>query len=98
MKAPLPPDEKQRLATLQEYAVLDTPAEEIFDDLTELAAHICEAPIALITFIDEKRQAQIKGGLGTIRNDARYRPLRPYHWSKGDVNCVRPDPRCPLRG
>ena len=56
MKAPLPPDETQRLETLQQYAVLDTPAEMVFDDLTELAAHICEAPIALISLIDEKRQ------------------------------------------
>lgn len=56
MKASLPPDEAQRLAALREYAVLDTPAEASFDDLTELAAYICEAPIALITLIDEDRQ------------------------------------------
>ena len=56
MKAPLPPDEAQRLASLREYAILDTPTEVCFDDLTELAARICEAPIALITLIDEKRQ------------------------------------------
>jgi GAF domain-containing protein len=30
--------------------------EEIFDDLTELAARICEAPIALISLVDEDRQ------------------------------------------
>ncbi len=56
MKALLPPDELQRLEELLKYEVLDTPAEESFDDLTELAAHICQAPIALITLIDEKRQ------------------------------------------
>ena len=56
MKAAFPPDEAQRLESLREYAVLDTPAEACFDDLTELAAYICEAPIALISLIDENRQ------------------------------------------
>lgn len=56
MSAQLPPDETQRLAALRGYEVLDTPAEAAFDDLTELAAYICEAPIALISLVDEDRQ------------------------------------------
>ena len=56
MTAPVPKNEKQRLEVLWQYEVLDTAPEEVFDDLTELAAHICEAPIALISLIDEKRQ------------------------------------------
>jgi GAF domain-containing protein len=56
MKPPIPPNEKQRLQVLWQYDVLDTVPEEVFDDLTELAAHICEAPIALITLVDEHRQ------------------------------------------
>ena len=56
MKAPLPPDETQRLETLRQYAVLDTPPEQAFDDLTLLAAHICQTPIALISLVDENRQ------------------------------------------
>ncbi|MBU3907875.1 MAG: PAS domain S-box protein [Gammaproteobacteria bacterium] len=54
--AKLPSDETERLAALRLYDVLDTPAEEPFDDLTELAARICEAPIALISLIDKDRQ------------------------------------------
>lgn len=54
--APLPPDEPQRLAALQEYAVLDTLAESSFDDLTELASRICDTPIALVSLIDGDRQ------------------------------------------
>ena len=56
MSAPIAKNEKQRLKVLWQYSVLDTVPEEIFDDLTELAARICEAPIALITLVDEKRQ------------------------------------------
>src|SRR5260370_18211514 len=56
MTAPLPKNEKQRLKVFWKYSVLDTMPEEIFDDLTELAARICEAPVALITLVDEDRQ------------------------------------------
>jgi GAF domain-containing protein len=56
MKAPVPKDEKRRLEVLWQYELLDTVPEEVFDDLTALAALICGAPIALITLVDEKRQ------------------------------------------
>jgi GAF domain-containing protein len=56
MRAPIPATEKKRLKILWQYEVLDTVPEVVFDDLTELAARICEAPIALITLVDEKRQ------------------------------------------
>ena len=56
MTAPILHNEKKRLKVLWQYEVLDTVPEEVFDDLTELAARICEAPIALISLVDEKRQ------------------------------------------
>ena len=56
MKPPLPKNEAKRLKVLWQYDVLDTVPEEVFDDLTDLAAHICEAPIALISLVDENRQ------------------------------------------
>jgi GAF domain-containing protein len=56
MRAPLPSNEARRLKVLWQYEVLDTVPEEVFDDLTELAARICEAPIALISLVDESRQ------------------------------------------
>lgn len=56
MIAPVPKNEKQRLKILWQYDVLDTVPEEVFDDLTELAARICGAPIAVISLVDEKRQ------------------------------------------
>jgi GAF domain-containing protein len=64
MSAPVPKNEKRRLAVLWQYEVLDTVPEEVFDDLTELAARICEAPIALISLVDESRQ-WFKSRIGT---------------------------------
>jgi hypothetical protein len=55
-KPPVPANEARRLKVLWQYEVLDSVPEEIFDDLTELAARICEAPIALISLVDENRQ------------------------------------------
>lgn len=56
MRTPIAQNEKKRLSVLWQYEVLDTVPEELFDELTELAARICEAPIALISLVDEKRQ------------------------------------------
>ncbi len=56
MATKLSRNEKKRLKVLWQYEVLDTVPEEVFDDLTELAAQICEAPIALISLVDENRQ------------------------------------------
>jgi two-component sensor histidine kinase len=52
---PLQP-ETDRLATLRSYRVLDTPQEPAFDDLVQLAARICQTPVALISLIDDCRQ------------------------------------------
>jgi two-component system cell cycle sensor histidine kinase/response regulator CckA len=56
MTKPVAKNEAKRLKVLWQYDVLDTVPEEVFDDLTELAARICEAPIALISLLDEDRQ------------------------------------------
>ena len=53
---PLPADEHARLAALRSYHILDTLEEEDFDDLTTVAAAICQVSVALISFVDEKRQ------------------------------------------
>jgi len=50
------PDEPSRLVALRSYEVLDTPPEPAFDWLAKLAAQICGAPYAAITFVDGTRQ------------------------------------------
>jgi signal transduction histidine kinase len=53
---PLPLTEDIRLQDLLSYDILDTEREKDFDDLVELAALICDCPIATISFVDKKRQ------------------------------------------
>ncbi|MGB2924246.1 MAG: adenylate/guanylate cyclase domain-containing protein [Limnothrix sp.] len=54
--APLPHNEEKRLQALEEFEILDSPAEDEFDDLAALAAHICGTPVALISLVDRHRQ------------------------------------------
>ncbi len=49
-------EENLRLEALRNLAVLDTPSEKSFDDLTKLAAFICGTPISLVSLVDENRQ------------------------------------------
>jgi signal transduction histidine kinase/ActR/RegA family two-component response regulator len=51
-----PNDSTARIEALERYEILDTPPEEEFDDITRLIARICDAPIAVINFIDRDRQ------------------------------------------
>jgi len=46
----------QRLAALRRQVLLDTPPTEAFDRLTRLAARVLDAPVALLTLVDEDRQ------------------------------------------
>lgn len=52
----LPKSEVERLNALSQYQILDTAPEASFDDLTHLAAYICQTPIAAIGLTDEHRQ------------------------------------------
>src|SRR5436190_22829604 len=54
--AEIPVDEVQRLDALRAYRILDTPTEQAFDDLVTLAAHICQAPMAMVSLVDADRQ------------------------------------------
>lgn len=56
MKAPVHPRQQERLAALRRYDILDTPREADFDQIAELAALVCDVPVAVVNFIDADRQ------------------------------------------
>ena len=51
-----PEIESKRAEALRKYQVLDSNPEDSFDDLTRLAAYICQTPIAAISLTDNERQ------------------------------------------
>ena len=53
--APLP-NEPDRLAALDRYAILDTPPEAAFERITHLAVQLFGVPIVLMSLVDHERQ------------------------------------------
>ncbi len=49
-------DESRRLDALEAYRIVDTAPEAVFDDLVQTAATLAAAPMALLGFVDERRQ------------------------------------------
>jgi len=47
--------EVARLEALLGYRILDTPPEQAYDDLVELAAAVCDTPVAAVAFVDARR-------------------------------------------
>lgn len=61
-------DTQRRVAALARYSILDTPPDSRFDDLVRVAAHVCQAPISVINFIDSERQwFKAEVGLGVTQ-------------------------------
>ncbi|MCS2609734.1 GAF domain-containing protein [Halomonas dongshanensis] len=89
MHADVTPDqEAERLAALRELAILDTPSEAVFDQLTQLACELFDAPIALISLLDEHRQwFKSHAGLG-VRETARESSFCAYTLAHGDTLVV----------
>lgn len=51
-----PPDERERLEALRRYGAFGLLRAAVFDDISRLAAFICQTPISLISLIDANRQ------------------------------------------
>ena len=83
--APSLASEERRLAALRRLALLDTPDEPAFDDLTHLAATALNAPIALVSLVDSERQ-WFKSRVGlTVCETARELAFCAYAIESDDV-------------
>ncbi len=67
-------DEQARLDALAGYGILDTAPEVQFDRLTRIAAHLFEAPIALMSLVDKDRQ-WFKSACGLVGDET------PREWA-----------------
>lgn len=86
---PLAPDDKARIAMLQEYRVLNTDEEPAFERLTELVKLFFDVPIATISFIDEHTQyLKSPHGMGDIRTTKREMSICNYTILTDDVLLV----------
>lgn len=55
MGCEIPKNEAQRIAALQRYHILDTPADGSFDRITSIASRIFDTPIAIASLVDTDR-------------------------------------------
>src|SRR5260370_31346970 len=55
MNALLVKDEALRIEALNQYEVLNSAPDPVLDDLTQLAAQICDTPVAAVSFIGSDR-------------------------------------------
>ncbi len=49
-------DDPRRLAALQRIQLMDTPPEPAFDRITRMASNLLDAPVALVSLVDDRRQ------------------------------------------
>jgi len=64
---PVPDNEEARLAALEDYQLLDTAPEDVFDAFARAAAVVCGVSIGLISLVDRDRQFfKANVGLGDL--------------------------------
>jgi len=69
---PLPPDEAERIRTLKNLELLDSPKDEEFERITALCGSALDVPICLVSLVDERRQWFLSNrGLGATKETGR---------------------------
>ena len=54
MSYPVPSNEPDRLEALEAYDIAGTPSEMDFDEIAEIAARLCDCPVAVVNVVAEK--------------------------------------------
>lgn len=52
---PTPENEEERNESLRSYQIMDSVSDSAFDEINNIAAQICECPVAYISFIEDDR-------------------------------------------
>ncbi|UWQ20939.1 histidine kinase dimerization/phosphoacceptor domain -containing protein [Jannaschia sp. W003] len=70
MRAPIPSDQSLRLAAIEHFDLGEQRFEDDFQGIVELAAQICECPIALVSIVREEEQSfEARCGLDASSTD-----------------------------
>lgn len=68
----IPENDELRIEVLKRYQILDTPPENAFDHIAQLAARIFNVPISLVSLVDaEQVYFKANVGMGNIRSTSR---------------------------
>lgn len=94
--SPVVTDEMARLNALHAYDILDTVAEISFDRLARAAADLCDAPMALVSLVDEGRQ-WFKARVGVEVGELPRGMAFCAHAIQADTLFVVPDATCDVR-
>ncbi|TMW66355.1 hypothetical protein Poli38472_004120 [Pythium oligandrum] len=67
-KPPIVPGEQDRLEVLRSFDIMDTPSEDVFDIICDLASNALKTPIAAVSLLDEDRE-WFKASVGLAQNE-----------------------------
>jgi hypothetical protein len=67
-KPPIAPDETERLEVVRSFEIMDTPTEDVFDIICDLASNALKSPIAAVSLLDEDRE-WFKASVGLAQNE-----------------------------
>ena len=67
-KPPIVPCESDRLEVLRGFDIMDTPSEDVFDIICDLASNALKSPIAAVSLLDEDRE-WFKASVGLAQNE-----------------------------
>jgi signal transduction histidine kinase len=84
--------ERERVAALHEYGLLDAPAGDELEAVVRVAATVAGVPTATLNLIDENRQCQLTTTGFTGSDSPRDTSMCAVHFEKGDF-VYRPDAR-----